>query len=60
MYKTFKALLGIVWVLDILNMPFMEFLDITYPINFWAWLLILLVIPSTNVMINHEHKIKED
>ena len=44
MYKIFRALMNIVWVLDILNLPFMQFLDTTYPINGWAWFLILLVV----------------
>ena len=47
MYKIFRALINIVWVLDILNLPFMEILDTTYPINGGTWFLILLVIPAT-------------
>ena len=46
MYATFYTLLTIVWVMDILNLPFMEFLDTTYPINGLAWLLIWLLIPK--------------
>ena len=34
------------WVFDITNMPFMEIFDTTYPINGWAWFLILLLVPS--------------
>ena len=52
MYKTLVAILLIVWVLDILNMPFMSALDTTYPVNFWAWLLIWVLIPSTDTIIN--------
>lgn len=48
MYKIFNSLLTIVWVLDILNLPFMEFLDTTYPVNGWAWLLIWLFIPAVS------------
>ena len=33
MYKTFKALIKIIWILDVLNIPQLEFLDTTYPIN---------------------------
>ena len=44
MYKIFVALLNIIWVLDILNLPFMEFMDTTYPINGLAWLLILTIV----------------
>jgi len=45
MYKTFLSLLTIVWVLDVLNLPFMEFLDTAYPVNTLAWLIIWLFIP---------------
>lgn len=47
MYKTFVAALSIIWVLDILNLPFMEFLDTTFPVNGLAWLLIWLFLPGT-------------
>ena len=53
MYKVFRALLDIVWVLDILNLPFMEMLDTTYPINGWAWFLIFLVIPTATVVVKN-------
>lgn len=46
MYKTFLALLSIVWICDILNMPFAECLDTTYPINTWVWLLIWIFVPA--------------
>ena len=52
MYKTFKALIKIIWILDVLNIPQLEFLDTTYPINGWAWVLILLVILSVSNDIN--------
>lgn len=52
MYKIFVALLNIVWVLDILNLPFMEFLDVGMPINALAWLLIFLVLPTTTNLSN--------
>ena len=46
MYKIFKAIILIIWVLDIVNIPQLEMLDTTYPINTLAWFLILLLIPS--------------
>ena len=52
MYKIFVALLDIIWVLDVLNLPFMEFLDVDIPINTLAWLLIFLVLPSTTSVVN--------
>ena len=51
MYKTFKALITLVWIADILNLPQVEMLDTTYPINFLAWLLIFMFIPSTTLSI---------
>lgn len=47
MYKIFYTLLIIIWVLDILNIPGMEFMDTQIPINTLAWLLIWICIPST-------------
>ena len=46
MYKVFLAVLNIVWVLDILDIPCMKFLDTTVPINTLAWFLIFMLIPS--------------
>lgn len=51
MYETFKAILIIIWICDILNMPFVECLDTSIPINGWAWLLIWILIPSAGVVI---------
>lgn len=47
MYKLGVAILTIIWVLDILNIPCMEFLDTTIPINTLGWFLIWVFIPST-------------
>lgn len=46
MYKIFYSVLSIVWILDILDFPQLEFLDTTYPVNTLAWLLIWIVIPN--------------
>ena len=67
MYKIFKAIIGLVWLLDIFNInvtgiPFLAWLQ---PIlvdgigfDFWFWLLVFLVLPSTNlhVKLNKEDK----
>ena len=53
MYKTFKALIVIVWVMDILNFSQVELLDTTYPVDFLAWLLIFLFLPDTTTRIKH-------
>lgn len=47
MYKLTVAILTIIWILDILNIPCMSFLDTTLPINTLAWFLIWLFIPKT-------------
>ena len=55
MYKIFRALINIVWVLDILNLPFMEILDTTYPINGGTWFLIIfLALPTTKTVVVKE------
>lgn len=53
MYKIFRALIIIVWVLDVINVPQMEFLDTTLPINFLGWLLLLLFLPNSSMTVNH-------
>ena len=55
MYKIFVALLTIVWILDILNLPFMTPLDVDIPINTLAWLLIWLVLPATSVASSNKN-----
>ena len=47
MYKIFKSLIMFIWVFDIFNFNNFEFLDTCMPINFWAWLLIFLILPAT-------------
>lgn len=44
MHKLFKSLLTLVWVLDLINIPQLEILDVTIPINTLAWLLIWLFV----------------
>ena len=53
LYAIFKALLVIIWIIDILNIDFVingihiaEFLDITVPLNGWFWLLVWLLVPT--------------
>lgn len=45
-YKIFVALLTIVWILDILNLPFMTPLDVDIPINGLVWFLIWVFLPA--------------
>lgn len=53
MYKAFKSILIIFWVLDILDLDFMQMFDTTYAINGLAWLLIWLYLPSTETITRH-------
>lgn len=34
------------WVADVMNLPFMEMFDTTYPLNGWFWLFGILIILS--------------
>ena len=56
LYAIFKALLIIIWIVDILNIDFVingthvsEFLDITVPLNGWFWLLVWLLVPTITI-----------
>lgn len=48
MDKSLKALINIIWIFDVLNFPFMEFLDTTIPINTLAWFLIFMFLPTSS------------
>ncbi len=61
MYRMLYALIVIVWIVDILNMNIIinntnihELLDVTIPINGWAWFLLWVFLPSTSVTIRKE------
>lgn len=32
-------LIGLFWIADIMNLPFMEMFDTAYPLNGWFWFL---------------------
>ena len=57
MYKFLCGVLTIFWILDILNLPFMQMFDTTYAINGFAWFLIWILLPSTETTVKH---IKDD
>lgn len=57
MFKIFKSILLIIWIIDILNINIningieylnANILDVNIPINFLAWSLIWLLIPSSD------------
>ena len=61
LYAIFKALLIIIWIVDILNIDFIingthvaEFLDVTIPLNGWFWLLVWLLVPTVTELSKKE------
>ena len=44
MFKTFKCLFNIFWLMDIMNMPFMEQFDTKYPLNGLFWILAIIFV----------------
>lgn len=44
MSKVLDKIIKIIWLLDILNIPCMEVLDTTIPINTLAWILIWIFV----------------
>lgn len=44
MKRLLEIIICMIWILDIINCPFMEFLDTTVPINVWGWFLIFNII----------------
>lgn len=62
MYRVLYSLMVIIWIVDILNMNIMingvnvhEFLDVTIPVNGWAWFLLWVFLPSTSVIVRKEN-----
>lgn len=39
-----RVALAVFWIMDILNLPFMEIFDTTYPLNGWFWLLVWIIV----------------
>lgn len=61
LYAIFKALLVIIWIVDILNIDFVingthvaEFLDVAVPLNGWFWLLVWLLVPTVTELSKKE------
>lgn len=58
MFKIFKTLLLVIWIIDICNINFIfngvevaEFLDETVAINFWGWFLFWLLVPTSSTIV---------
>lgn len=60
MFKIFKTLILIIWIIDIFNIDFIvngvqvaDFLDNILPLNTWFWIFLWCLMPvSTNVNFN--------
>ena len=59
MYKIFYSCLTIFWILDIINVPFMQIFDTKYHINTLAWILIWIFIPSTERIVKYKSEKEE-
>ena len=44
MFRTFKTIVDIFWIMDVLDLPFMEMFDTTYPINGVFWFAFIVVL----------------
>ena len=44
MFKTFKTIIEIFWILDICDAPFMEIFDTTCPLNGLFWVIVLGIV----------------
>lgn len=52
--RLFKNAVIAFWVLDILNFPFMEMFDTTYPFNTLFWCLVFAICGGVQVSIKSE------
>ena len=41
MNAIFNKIITAFWIFDIMNLPFMDMFDTTYPINFWEYFILL-------------------
>lgn len=44
MLRFFSTMIWLIWAFDVINIPKLEFLDTTFPINALGWLLVLAII----------------
>ncbi len=49
-----KISITLFWICDILNMPFMEMFDTTYPLNTLFWILFFAFCGGINISISYE------
>ena len=44
MFRALKTSIELFWIADIINLPFMEIFDTTYPLNGWVWTITLVIL----------------
>ena len=44
----------IFWIMDILNLPFMEMFDTTYPLNTLFWFLVILLCGGVKISVKRD------
>ena len=47
-----KIFLTVFWICDILNMPFMEMFDTTYPLNTLFWILVFIFLSIEYIILD--------
>ena len=49
-----KTAVTLFWIMDILNMPFMEIFDTTYPLNTLFWIFVFVLCGGVKITIKRE------
>ena len=49
-----KTAVTLFWIMDILNMPFMEMFDTTYPLNTLFWILVFSLCGDVSIKVKNE------
>lgn len=58
MWYIFKFIISLVWVMDLFNFGCVYKLDTTYPINFWMWIFIWILINEYDEQIKDRCRIE--
>lgn len=61
MFRALKTAIELFWVADIINLPFMEIFDTTYPLNGWFWTIAIVVLAieesfENKIIIKNQNK----
>ena len=49
-----KTAVTLFWIMDILNMPYMEMFDTTYPLNTLFWIFVFVLCGGVKITIKRE------